>query len=203
MTKIKLCGLSRLCDMQAANRLRPDFIGFIFAPKSRRYVAPEQAAKLKAQLRPSIQAVGVFVNERPEQVAALLASGTIDLAQLHGQEDEAYIAALRSLTDKPIIKAFRIDTHEDVELANRSSADYVLLDSGNGGTGTVFDWNLLQGINRPYFLAGGLNPNNAEEAVRRLKPYGVDVSSGVETEGLKDENKMTAFVAAVKRGDKQ
>ncbi len=148
----------------------------------------------------NIQAVGVFVNEPVESVAQLLASGTIDIAQLHGQEDESYIAALRALTDKPIIKAFRVDTQEDVAKANASSADFVLLDSGNGGTGTVFDWQLLSGITRPYFLAGGLNPENAEDAVRALHPYAVDVSSGIETEGMKDEKKMTAFLAAVKRG---
>lgn len=201
MTKIKLCGLTRPCDIAAANALKPDYIGFVFASKSKRYASPEKAAALKAQLAPGIQAVGVFVNEAPENVAALLACGTIDVAQLHGKETEDYITALRALTDKPIIKAFRIDTEEDVAAANRCSADYVLLDSGNGGTGTVFDWNLLKGISRPYFLAGGLNVQNAEGAVRTLQPYAVDVSSGIETDGLKDETKMAAFVAAVKRGE--
>lgn len=201
MTKMKLCGLSRPCDIEAANRLQPDFIGFVFAPKSRRYVSPETAAVLKAGLDAAIQAVGVFVNEKPENVAALLACGTIDIAQLHGQEDESYIASLRALTDRPIIKAFRIDTAADVEKANASSADFVLLDSGAGGTGTVFNWQLLKGIARPYFLAGGLSPENAEDAVRTLKPWAVDVSSGIETDRLKDEKKMTAFAAAVKRGN--
>lgn len=201
MTKIKLCGLSRPCDIDAVNRLKPDYIGFVFAKKSKRYVSPEKAAALKAALDPAIRAVGVFVNEPAENVAALLKDGTIDVAQLHGKEDEGYITALRAMTDQPIIKAFRIDTEADVAAANSSSADFVLLDSGNGGTGTVFDWNLLQGIRRPYFLAGGLNPDNAEAAVSALKPYAVDVSSGIETDGLKDETKMTAFTAAVKRGN--
>lgn len=200
MTKIKLCGLSRPCDIQAVNQLKPDYIGFVFAAKSKRYVSPEKAAQLKAMLEPDIQAVGVFVNESPEQVSALLNQGIIDIAQLHGKETESYIASLRALTDKPIIQAFRIASDADVERANASSADMVLLDSGNGGTGTVFDWNLLQNIRRPYFLAGGLNPENAEEAVRTLKPRGVDVSSGIETGGLKDNEKMAAFMAAVKRG---
>lgn len=199
MTKIKLCGLSRPCDIDAVNRLKPDYIGFVFAKKSKRYVSPEKAAALKAALDPAIRAVGVFVNEPAENVAALLKDGTIDVTQLHGKEDEGYITALRAMTDQPIIKAFRIDTEADVAAANSSSADFVLLDSGNGGTGTVFDWNLLQGIRRPYFLAGGLNPDNAEAAVSALKPYAVDVSSGIETDGLKDETKMTAFTAAVKR----
>lgn len=201
MTKIKLCGLTRPCDIETANQLKPDYIGFVFAKKSKRYASPEIAAALRKQLNPEIQAVGVFVNEPSENVAALLNCGTIQVAQLHGKEDEAYIASLRALTDNPIIKAFRIDNEADVENANRSSADFVLLDSGNGGTGTVFDWKLLQGITRPYFLAGGLNPENAEAAVRTLHPYGVDVSSGIETDGLKDAGKMTAFMAAVKKGD--
>lgn len=201
MTKIKLCGLTRPCDIDAANKLLPDYIGFVFAPKSKRYASPEVAAELKVRLDPRIRAVGVFVNEDVDQVAKLLADGIIDVAQLHGKEDEGYIARLREKIRKPVIKAFRIDTPEDVALANASSADFVLLDSGNGGTGTVFDWNLLRGICRPYFLAGGLNPENAEEAVRTLKPYAVDVSSGIETDRLKDPRKMTAFVAAVRKGD--
>lgn len=201
MTKIKLCGLSRPCDIEAVNQLKPDYIGFVFAKKSKRYVSDEAAAALKNTLASEIRAVGVFVNEPPEHVVSLLEKGTIDIAQLHGKEDESYIAALRSLTCKPIIKAFRIDTSEDVAAANNSSADFVLLDSGNGGTGTVFDWNLLQGISRPYFLAGGLNPENAEDAVRQLLPFAVDVSSGIETEGRKDAAKMAAFMAAVRKGE--
>lgn len=199
MTKIKLCGLTRPCDIAWANELRPDYIGFVFAKKSRRYAAPELAARLKALLNPEIQAVGVFVNEDVDTVAELLRAGIIDVAQLHGKEDESYIAALRAKTDKPIFKAFRIDSEADVAKANASSADFVLLDSGNGGTGTVFDWQLLQGIARPYFLAGGLHPGNIGEAVKALKPFGVDVSSGIETDGLKDQAKMAQFVQAVRK----
>jgi phosphoribosylanthranilate isomerase len=198
MTRIKLCGLSRRSDIEAANALQPDYIGFVFAPKSRRYVSPEQAAALKAQLSPSIQAVGVFVNESPENVAALLAQGVIDLAQLHGGEDEDYISSLRALTGGPIIQAFRIDGAEDADRARRSSADLVLLDAGTGGTGKRFDWSLIQGFDRPYFLAGGLAPENAAQAVRDLRPYAVDVSSGIETGGVKDPQKMTDFVRAVR-----
>ena len=108
MTRIKLCGLSRPCEMEWANELRPEYIGFVFAPKSRRYVDARQAAALKTLLDPQIRAVGVFVNARPGEVAALLNNGTIDLAQLHGEETEAYISRLRDLTDKPIIQAFRM-----------------------------------------------------------------------------------------------
>lgn len=202
MTKIKLCGLSRPCDITAANALKPEYIGFVFAPKSRRYVTPEQAAELKQILSPEIRAVGVFVNEPPERVAALLSSGVIDLAQLHGDEDEAYLQQLRSCTDRPIIRAFPIAAAEDIAAAERSSADLVLLDSG-AGTGTVFDWTLIQNIKRPYFLAGGLGADNAGAAVAALHPYGVDVSSGIETNGIKDKTKMAAFVAAVRKEDER
>lgn len=199
--KIKLCGLTRPCDIEAVNELQPDYIGFVFAKKSRRYVSPEKAEELKAMLAPGIQAVGVFVNEEPEQIAALLEAGTIDVAQLHGQESETEIRRLRELTDHPMIQAFRIDTEQDVERANASTADYVLLDSGAGGTGIVFDWDLLQAIRRPYFLAGGLDTENIGTVKAKLNPYGVDVSSGIETGGYKDKEKMTAFVAAARKED--
>ena len=199
--KIKLCGLTRPCDIEAVNELQPDYIGFVFAKKSRRYVSPEKAEELKAMLAPGIQAVGVFVNEEPEQIAALLEAGTLDVAQLHGQEGEREIRRLRELTDHPLIQAFRIDTEQDVERANASTADYVLLDSGAGGTGTVFDWDLLQAIRRPYFLAGGLDTENLGTVRAKLNPYGVDVSSGIETDGYKDKKKMTAFVAAARKED--
>ena len=199
--KIKLCGLTRPCDIEAVNELQPDYIGFVFAKKSRRYVSPEKAKELKAMLAPGIQAVGVFVNEEPEQIAALLEAGTIDVAQLHGQEGEREIRRLRELTDHPLIQAFRIDTEQDVERANDSTADYVLLDSGAGGTGTVFDWDLLQAIRRPYFLAGGLDTENLGTVKAKLNPYGIDVSSGIETDGYKDKEKMTAFVAAARKED--
>ena len=197
MTKIKLCGLSRPCDIETENRLSPEYIGFVFAAKSIRYVSSEKAAELKKLLHPSIKAVGVFVREQPEAVAELLRSGTIDIAQLHGGESADYIKQLRVLTDKPLIKAYRIDTVQDVEAANMSTADYVLLDSGQGGTGTIFDWNLLEKIDRTYFLAGGLNADNVRSAIERLNPYAVDVSSGIETDGYKDSRKMENFVHAV------
>ena len=202
MTRIKLCGLSRLCDIEVANALKPDYIGLVFAPKSRRYVSPQRAAELKRLLHPDIAAVGVFVNEKIDTVAALLQQGIIDMAQLHGCEDGTYIKELRTLTDKPVIKAFRVDTAQDAQRANACGADLVLLDSGSGGTGTAFDWSLLSHVHRPYFLAGGLGIDNVTEAVRALHPYGVDVSSGIETNGLKDRNKMTAFVAAVRKEDR-
>ncbi len=201
MTRIKLCGLSRPCDIEAANALLPDYIGFVFAKKSRRYVVPEKAKALREKLNPAIKAVGVFVREEPEVVAGLLNDGIIDLAQLHGGEDEAYIARLRTLTDRPLIQAFRVEAPADLDRARASSADYILLDNGAGGTGSAFDWSLLRGFDRPYFLAGGLGPGNVAEAIAALQPFAVDVSSGIETDGCKDIEKMKAFVAAARAAD--
>ena len=201
MTKIKLCGLSRPCDIEAANGLKPEYVGFVFAKKSKRYVTPEKAKKLKHLLDPGIKAVGVFVNENPERAAHLLNNDIIHIAQLHGSEDEDYIRRLRKLTDKPIIKAFRIEAARDIADAESCTADYVLLDSG-AGTGTVFDWRLVQGIRRPYFLAGGLGTHNVTDAVKLLHPFAVDVSSGIETDGVKDKIKMAAFVAAVRKEER-
>ncbi len=198
MTRIKLCGMSRVTDIETVNELLPEYIGFIFVPGRRRNIAPELAAELKRRLLPEIQAVGVFINEEPERVAQFLREGLIDIAQLHGTEDEDYIKRLRGLTKKPIIKAFRIETEEDIQRAGASTADYVLLDSGIGGTGRVFDWTHLQKMKRPYFLAGGLTVENVRPAVERLRPYAVDVSSGIETEGLKDRMKMREFVRQVR-----
>ena len=198
MTKIKLCGLSRPCDIETANELKPEYIGFVFAQKSKRYVELKKAVQLKQLLSSDIQAVGVFVDETPEVVAELLNSGVIDVVQLHGREDKAYIQRLRQHTDKPIIKAFQIKSQQDLTEAEHCTADYVLLDSG-AGTGKVFDWTVLKNIRRPYFLAGGLSPDNAGEAIKLLHPFAVDVSSGIETDNLKDKEKAAAFIAAVRK----
>ena len=187
MTKIKLCGLTHPDDIAAANRCRPDYIGFVFARQSRRAVSPAQAALLKERLAPGILAVGVFVDESPAAVAA----------QLHGSEDETYLKTLRALTEKPLIQAFRITGAADLLAARHSSADFVLLDAG-AGSGAAFDWDLLQDFRRPYFLAGGLEPSNVGQAIQKLHPYAVDVSSGIESGGTKDSDKMAAFVAAVR-----
>lgn len=197
MTKIKLCGLKRACDIVWANELKPDYIGFVFAKQSRRYVEPEEAGKLKAMLHESIKAVGVFVDEKPEVVAELVKRGIIDAVQLHGCEDEVFLAQLRKMTHVPVFQAFRIQTGEDVQRAEKSSADRILLDAG-AGCGETFDWKLLQNINRPYFLAGGLTPENVADAIERLEPYGVDASSSLETEGVKEKKQMAAFVEAVR-----
>ncbi|MEH2946174.1 phosphoribosylanthranilate isomerase [Sporofaciens sp. JLR.KK001] len=201
MAKIKMCGLFHPCDIRAANEIKPEYIGFVFSPGSRRYVTYGQASELKALLEPDIRAVGVFVDENPKTVTDLLDQGVIDIVQLHGREDESYIKKLRTLTDCPVIQAFCVKNEYDAAQAQRSTADYILLDSG-AGTGTIFDWKLIQDIQRPYFLAGGLSPDNVGEAVRYLYPYAVDVSSGIETDGRKDKIKMAAFAAAVRKEEK-
>ena len=200
-TCIKLCGLTRQSDILAANELLPVYIGFVFARKSRRYLSAEKALALKKILDPRVRAAGVFVDEDPMVIAGLLQNNIIDVVQLHGSEDESYIRRLRTLTDRPIFQAFRIRTKEDTGKAAASSADHILLDAG-AGTGTVFDWDLIRDIQRPFFLAGGLDPDNVRNAIRTLKPYGVDVSSGIETEGIKDKTKMAAFTAAVRKEDR-
>ena len=197
-TKIKFCGLSRNCDIETANALSPDYVGFVFVKNSRRCVSFAQAKELKALLAPGILTVGVFVNEDPRTVAALLEAGVIDAAQLHGDEDTDYIRGLKSLTKAPLIKAFGLRSIHDLPAVERCPADLVLLDSPGGGTGRLFDWQLLENIQRPYFLAGGLSAENVGKAIARLRPFGVDVSSGIETGGYKDREKMTAFAAAVR-----
>ena len=208
--RIKICGLRRPEDIEAANRLLPDYIGLIFWPGSRRAVTAAGAAALRERLDPRIVPVGVFVDAAPEEIAALASAGTIGMAQLHGQETEEYIARLRAMTDIPVMKAYTVRGPEDLRAAAESSADYVLLDNGKG-TGRTFDWGLLagprdgtrhdedaMGLSRPWFLAGGLTPENVEEAVRRFRPFAVDLNSGLETDGYKDPGKMAAAAAALR-----
>ena len=196
-TLIKMCGIRRPEDVAAVNELLPDCVGFVFFPGSKRYITPETAAELRKSLSPAIKAVGVFVDEAPETAGDLLNAGIIDAAQLHGHEDEAYITRLRRLTGKPLIQAFRIRTAGDAARAQCSPADMILLDAG-AGDGKTFDWRLLDAVTRPYFLAGGLDPDNVSRALRERKPFAVDVSSGIETNGFKDIDKMRAFIRAVR-----
>ncbi len=198
MTQIKLCGLRRPEDIEAANHLKPEYIGFVFARKSKRYVDPETALSLKKSLSPDIKAVGVFVNEELSVVADLLNRGIIDVAQLHGSESEEYITELKKATGKPVIRAFKVANPEDVAAAVGSSADHILLDAG-AGDGVTFDWSIVKNVDRPFFLAGGLNPLNVADAVEAVHPFAVDVSSGIETDGFKDTDKMAAFVKAVRK----
>ncbi len=201
MTKIKICGLKRPEDIQAVNEAKPDFAGFVIeVPKSRRNVSAEQVRELAKGLAEQTEAVGVFVNAPLELVAGLLEDGTLALAQLHGGEDEAYIRELRQMTDKPLIQAFSIRTKADIERALQSTADYLLLDQGGGGTGRCFDWSLVPELSRPFFLAGGLSVVNLSEAISQVKPWAVDLSSSLETDGVKDPAKIQAAVEMVRRG---
>ncbi len=199
MTRIKICGLKRPEDIEAVNAAKPDYAGFVIeVPKSRRNVSANQVRKLTRELSQEIQAVGVFVNAPLELVAGLLNDDTLSMAQLHGAEDEAYIRKLRQMTDKPLIQAFSIRTEADIERALQSSADYLLLDQGGGGTGQCFDWSLVPELPRPFFLAGGLGITNLSEAVTRVKPWAVDLSSSLETDGVKDSAKIEAAVRLVR-----
>ena len=200
MTRIKICGLSRPCDVAFVNEARPDWCGFIIDfPRSHRSVTPREALALRRQLAPGIVPVGVTVDQPVEAVAALLREGVVDVAQLHGTEDEFYLAALRTLAPgHPLWKAFTLRTPNDLTAALASSADMILLDSSKG-TGQTFDWSLLRGVARPFLLAGGLTPENIPRAVRAVHPWGVDLSSGVETDRRKDRDKILAAVAAARK----
>ena len=197
MTKMKLCGLRRRADIDYVNAILPEYIGFVFAEKSKRYVKPLIAADLRTRLAKEIIPVGVFVNEMPEIIAEMVKGKIIDMVQLHGEENEEYIRELRALADCKIIKAFQIRSVKDIETANLSSADYVLLDS-SGGSGKCFNWTLLKEMKRPYFLAGGLTPENVGKVVEKYHPFAVDASSSLEINGYKDEEKMADFVKAVR-----
>lgn len=198
MTKIKICGLKRKIDIDYANEIMPDYIGFVFVQESRRHIKAEEAKLLRSKLHPDIAPVGVFADEPVENVVKMLTEGIIDLAQLHGREDDSYIRRLRQMTDRPIIQAFGISTEADVIRATNSIADYILLDSRCGGSGKAFDWSLAGKISRPYFLAGGLNEINIKQAINQLRPFAVDISSSVETDRFKDPDKMRSFVNAVR-----
>lgn len=276
MTCVKFCGITRACDIESINALHhrypktPLYVGFVFYAPSKRAISASQALQLKGLLAADISTVGVFVNEQPAAVAALLNSGVIDYAQLHGSEDEAYIARLRELTKKPLIQAFCVKQASDIERARPSSAAMVLLDAGKG-EGARFNWSLLgntradaqedapanrkndapespytsaapsnESINnaspsadantvacsnnsitsndgtpsaptnaatanaslqRAYLLAGGLSPENVFVACELCHPFGVDVSSGIETQGAKDPAKMQQFLEEVVRFD--
>ena len=196
MVKVKLCGLKRPCDIEWANDVRPDYVGFVFAGKKRR-VTDDQAKSLRGQLCNDIPVVGVFVDENQAHITRLVRDEIIQVVQLHGQEDDEYIKTLRNEIAVPIIKAFSVANREDVQRACQSRADYILLDNGKGGRGTSFDWSIIQVIARPFFLAGGLTPENVVEALQ-LQPYALDVSSGIETDGVKDKAKIQQFMTRIR-----
>ena len=195
--KIKLCGLRTAQAIRCANMLLPDYVGFVFVPESKRHIHVETAGALRRLLDPRILSVGVFTDAKMSFITRLAEEGIIDVIQLHGHEDETYIRALQNCTTVPIIQAFKVHAKADIQRAEQSSADIVLLDGG-AGTGKPFSWTLIKGLRRPYFLAGGLDADNIETALAQLAPYGVDVSSGIETAGEKDPEKMRAFVMKVR-----
>jgi phosphoribosylanthranilate isomerase len=216
--KIKICGLFREDDIGYVNEARPDYIGFVFA-ESRRRVSVGFAAKLREKLDAGIVPVGVFVDARAEEIAALYHDGIIAMAQLHGGEDDRYIAALKDLTAGtggiPVIKALQAETFT-AKAALPGGADYLLLDHGAGGTGRSFEWGMVEKLRktgllavpaqanalpaspRPWFLAGGIGPHNIEGAVL-LRPFGIDVSSGAEKNRLKDREKILQLVDVVRK----
>lgn len=198
-TRIKLCGMWREVDIEGVNAARPDYVGFVIDfPKSKRSLTRERVAQLSSQVDDRIVRVGVFVDEPQEFVAELFDAGTIDVAQLHGHEDEEYIARLRAISDVRIWQALQVRDAAATERARASSADMVVVDAGQG-TGRVFDWSLVQGLDRDFILAGGLGPDNVAAAIEQVRPWGVDMSSGIETDGVKDPEKMRAAVAAVRK----
>lgn len=196
MIKVKMCGLRREIDIDYANILLPNYIGYIFTPKSKRYITPENAHKLTHILDKRIIPIGVFVDSPLKYVIGLVKSGTVKIAQLHGNENAEYISELH-VENITVIKAFIVKSENDIESANRSSADFVLLDAGMGD-GLTFNHALLKNIARPYFLAGGLSPENINDAIK-LNPYAVDVSSGIETDGFKDFSKMKEFINTIRK----
>ena len=195
--KIKICGLFRDCDMDYVNEAKPDFAGFVFA-KSHRQVSIETAQELKNKLDKNILSVGVFVNEDINKIVEICDKNIIDLVQLHGDEDDNYINELKKVCSKKIIKAVKVKTAEDVFRWRNCQADWLMFDAGMG-EGKTFDWTVLKNFVRPYFLAGGINENNVEQAIK-LNPYCIDISSGVEINKVKDKNKILNIVRRVKNG---
>lgn len=251
MSRIKICGLKRIEDIRAVNEYKPDYIGFVFAD-TKRFITDETAAYLKSELDPAIRAVGVFVNEPIEHIVKLIKEKTIDMIQLHGQENESYVNQLRKELTKaigpqhigeesriPIIQAVRIDADQKTEIktdgkseagtgpvcrgnekkqeflernqrlienTKRSEPDFLLFDSKVrgilGGSGQSFDIEGLpdnQTIGLPYFLAGGISLQNVGDLIKLKRPFGIDVSSAVETDGWKDKNKIKAIIEAVRK----
>ena len=199
MAKVKICGISHDVEIGIMNELMPDYVGFNFCSKSKRFIAPEHAGLLRSKLKKGIKAVGVFENVKLEQIALTVETAGLDLVQLRGNETGEYIAALREYIKCPIIRSFRVSSAMEAERAMYSTADYVMLDSGAGG-GTKFDWKLIgSSKRRPYFLKGGLNPDNVQQALELSPlPYALDVSTGVESGSLKDYRKVMKFLQAVR-----
>jgi len=198
MSRIKICGLTRDCDIDYVNEAKPDYIGFVFA-ESRRHISTDSAKDFKSRLLSSIITVGVFVNSPTNDIIRLCGDGVIDMVQLHGSEDAGYIENLKKNVSTPVIKAVRMDCAASALSWLHSPADFLLLDNGGGGTGRAFDWKLIPDTDKPFFLAGGVSEDNLAEALA-LRPYCIDVSSGAETDGVKDRDKILRLVKKVREG---
>lgn len=204
MTKIKICGITNKVDALAASELCVDMLGFVFYKKSKRYVTPAVAEDIINELPPYVGKVGVFVDEKREGVIKTAEDAGLNILQFHGNESPEYCASFRP--DYKVIKAFRVKAKDDLKVVNDYDTDYYLFDAYKsncaGGTGEIFDWNILKDfeILKPFILSGGLRPENVERAINELTPYGVDVSSGIESApGKKDIVLLKKFVANVRK----
>ena len=190
MVKVKICGIRRAEDIEIINKYPPDYIGFVFA-ESKRKINLDTAKTLKKMLKVNIPVVGVFVNGNIEDILELYRNDIIDIAQLHGDENEDYINQLKE--EAPgikLIKAIEINKKEDLNDYENINVEYLLLDCGKGSVKT-FNCDLInKNISKDFFLAGGLNSANFNQAIEKFQPYGIDLSSGVETNGYKDEEKI-------------
>ena len=215
--KVKMCGISKVETIPAVVEAKPDYMGLVFAP-SKRQVTVDQAKILVEELHrgyakkygsdtehdknDTIKTVGVFVNETVDNLVTIANEANLDAVQLHGDEDEAFIQSLKERTNVEVWKAIQIRTAADTEKWIDSSADMLLFDAYHkderGGTGEVFDWSSLDAFERPFMLAGGIDSTNVARAIRTVRPYGIDISSGIETNGVKDDEKITAFTKIVK-----
>ena len=199
MVKIKICGLKRLEDIEIVNKYKPDYIGFVFAD-SKRKVSHELAGELKDNLDSEIISVGVFVDAPQDEILELFSEGIIDVAQLHGSENEEYISELKDKANDRLMIINAVEMSEDVDLDcyENTQADFLLLDSGKG-SGKTFDWRLIRkNLKKEFFLAGGLDVSNICQAIEEFNPYAVDLSSSLETDGFKDENKIKEIMDAIR-----
>lgn len=206
---IKVCGIRRPEDVDIVNTYRPDYIGFVFAPTWRQ-IDVNTACSLRALLHPEIKSVGVFVNQPIELLAEALTTGSVNLLQLHGQEDASYETELvKALTQKGIknpeehlIRAYRIRCAEDFEHIGHTRAPLLLLDAYSpkdmGGTGEAFDWTMIRNIDKPFFLAGGITAENVQDAIALVHPFGIDASSSLETNKAKDREKIKTFIERIR-----
>ena len=215
--KVKMCGISKVETIPAVVEAKPDYMGLVFAP-SKRQVTVEQAKTLVEELHKgyvkkygsdteqdkddTIKTVGVFVNETVDNLVTIANEVNLDAVQLHGDEDETFIQSLKERTNVEVWKAVQIRSAVDAEAWIDSSADMLLFDAYHkderGGTGEVFDWSSLDEFERPFMLAGGIDSTNVARAIRTVRPYGIDISSGIETNGVKDDEKIKAFTKIVK-----